>query len=58
MAAAVANTAVQQGPGAGLDDVITGIFVVAGSIAVLFAPVVWLAGRDSTDGSIPVRHED
>ena len=58
VAAAVANTAVQQGPGAGLDDVIRGIFVAAGSIAVLCAPLVWLMGRASTTDPFPAPRDD
>lgn len=49
VAAAAASTAVQRGPGAGLDDVITGIFAIAGAVAVLCAPLVWILGRRSGD---------
>lgn len=47
-ASAVANTAVQEGAGAALDDTITAILVVAGALAVLFAPVVWMMSRSPT----------
>ena len=44
-ASAVANTAVQEGSGASLDDTITAILVVVGALAVVFAPLVWIMSR-------------
>ena len=61
-----ANSAVQQGPGAGLDDVITGILVAVGAVAVLCTPFVWQMGRAptgtrtarvSSGGRLSVRHD-
>jgi hypothetical protein len=45
LSSAAANSAVQRGPGAGLDDVITAILVAVGASAVLCTPFVWLMGR-------------
>jgi MFS family permease len=45
VAAAVSSSAIQQGPGAGLDDVITRILVSSGALAVLCTPFVWWLGR-------------
>jgi MFS family permease len=53
LASAVANTAVLEGPGASLDDAITGILVVAGAIPLLCAPLVWLTGRPTADRTQP-----
>ena len=54
-AAAVANTAVQQGAGASLDDTITAILVTVGLLAVVCAPLVWAMGRSpgTRDASEP-----
>jgi EmrB/QacA subfamily drug resistance transporter len=52
-AAAVANTAVQQGAGASLDDTITAILVVVGVVAVMCAPLVWAMGRSPGDQQSP-----
>lgn len=65
VASAAANTAVQQGPGANLDDAITTILVVAGLLPLLCAPVVWWVGRStprslapaSVAGRTAIRHE-
>ncbi len=66
VSSAVANSAVQQGPGAGLDDVITAILVTAGAVAVLCTPFVWLMGHASSGsraaavspgGRVSLRHE-
>ena len=46
-AAAIANTAVEEGSGASLDDTITAILVVVGALAILCAPLVWLMSRPS-----------
>ncbi len=45
VSAAVASSAIEQGPGAGLDDVITRILITTGAMAVLCAPFVWRLGR-------------
>lgn len=66
VASAAANSAVQQGPGASLDDAITAILVVAGALPALCAPIVWLVGRSteppalaptSVGGRTAIRHE-
>ena len=53
-ASAVANTAVQAGAGASLDDTITAILIVVGALAVLFAPLVWMMSRNPhpADGAV------
>jgi EmrB/QacA subfamily drug resistance transporter len=51
VAAAVSSSAIQQGPSAGLDDVITRILVSTGALAVLCTPFVWWLGR--TPGARP-----
>jgi EmrB/QacA subfamily drug resistance transporter len=64
---AAANTAVMEGPGAQLDDVITAILVVVGAIAVICIPLVIAMGRPSgprdpvatsVGGRLAVRHEE
>jgi MFS family permease len=66
VSSAAANSAVQQGRGAGLDDVITAILATVGALAVLCTPIVWLAGRAPTaaravrispGGRLSVRHD-
>lgn len=65
-AAAVASPAMEQGPGAQLDDVITGILLTMGAIAVLCIPLVIALGRPkrprdpvptSVGGRVAIRHE-
>lgn len=66
VSSAAANSAIQDGPGAGLDDVITVILVAVGVLAVLCAPFVWLMGRaptktrtaeTSAGGRVSIRHD-
>jgi EmrB/QacA subfamily drug resistance transporter len=47
-ASSAANTAVQEGAGASLDDTITAILVVVGALTIAFAPLVWMMSRSST----------
>jgi EmrB/QacA subfamily drug resistance transporter len=67
LSSAAANSAVQRGPGAGLDDVITAILVTMGVLAMLCTPFVWLMGRTprgtgtvriSSGGRLAIRHAE
>ena len=51
LASAVANTAILQGPGKGLDDIIGTILITAGAITALCAPLVWFWGREPEAGA-------
>ncbi len=66
VSSAVASSAVEQGAGAGLDDVIAAILVAVGALTLVCVPIVWLMGRvpatrelapTSSGGRTAVRHD-